>query len=118
MIRDPAIVHVADARGELIAVEFGQLDFPPQRVFVASGLDGGSERGNHLVPCPQLMVLLSGQVDVSVGDDETRLGPPQRLTEPGESIRLAPGQYVKYVLTDSSSSVLVLAESPFRHERP
>jgi hypothetical protein len=103
-----------DARGVLIAVEIPELSFAVQRVFTVVGPEGGADRGDHVVPCDQLMVLVSGAASVRVGpsvDDAT----VYELDTPGATVRLRAGEHVRYRLADEGSSVMVLASEIFKH---
>jgi hypothetical protein len=110
ILRFPVAV---DDRGSLIPIEFADVPFTVRRTFVVTGPSGGSERGNHTVPCAQLLCLVSGSAAVQLGADEATLSEPALLVEPGQSVLLAPGSYVRYTLADASSVLLVLAEQPY-----
>lgn len=112
---DPdAIGTHRDERGTLVAAELGRLPFPVARVFAVTGVVGGSQRGNHLVPCPQLIVLVSGVVEVSFGPDADHLGSTVSLTNPGETVLLGVGDFVRYHLRDAGSTIFVLAQDEYR----
>ncbi|MES1212696.1 MAG: WxcM-like domain-containing protein [Leifsonia sp.] len=112
--RDGAVSAHSEARGDLVAVELPLVDFSVRRVFVVIGPDGGSDRGDHRVPCEQLMVLIRGTASVSIGPDSDHLGAPVALSTPGETLRLPSGGYVKYRLDAPRSIVMVLAEEVYR----
>lgn len=112
------IAVASDDRGELVAVELGELPFPVQRVFVASGTARGSVRGDHVIPCPQLMVLICGRVEVELGQGPDSLAAPITLDAPGARLLLPEGQYIRYRLHGKESRVLVLAEDAYRQAAP
>jgi hypothetical protein len=110
--RETVSTHT-DSRGDLVAVELPLLDFTVRRVFVVSGPPGGADRGNHLIPCEQLMVLIRGSATVRVDSDPDRPGDPIVLDHAGASLRLPAGKFVRYRLHDDSSAVMVLAEETY-----
>ncbi|WP_205472899.1 WxcM-like domain-containing protein [Nocardioides sp. SYSU D00038] len=99
-----------DDRGDLLALELPDVGFDVVRVFVATGPAEPVWRGDHGVPCRELLVLLRGTVEVRVGDDVLH------LTERGQAVHLEPGERVVYRLGDDHASVLVLAAAPYRPE--
>lgn len=110
-------VHV-DGRGRLLVVEHQILGYAPSRVFVVTDAPAGVSRGDHVVPCRQTMVLISGGADVTVGESADRPTRHERLGSPGDLVELHPGEFVSYRLDDPSSTVLVLAETAYRGARP
>lgn len=121
MNQTPEIVNYSvavDARGALLPVEFSDVPFTVRRIFVVTGPPGGAIRGQHVVPCEQLLCIISGEATVQLGTDENSLGPELRLTMPGQAVRLNAGTYVVYSLHDEASSLLVLAEEPYSGSRP
>jgi hypothetical protein len=113
-----AVTSHADARGGLVAVELPLVDFEVRRVFVVAGSDGTADRGDHVIPCEQLMVLVQGSVDVSIGPDAEHLAPAVTLDAPGMTLSLPAGGYVRYRLSGPSSVVMVLAEQVYRRASP
>lgn len=112
-----AVTAHADERGQLVAVELPQLSFEVRRVFVVAGPPTGSERGDHLIPCEQLMVLISGSVVVTLGVDVDHLEAPVLLDVPGASVRLPAGNYVRYRLAEHAF-VMVVAEQVYQSSEP
>lgn len=110
---DPISV-AKDERGELLAVELDRLPFDPRRVFIASSPADDAIRGNHTIPCAQIMILVHGQADVELGPDADRLSAPVILEVPGASIALPMGHYVRYRLHGPDSRVLVLAAEAYQ----
>lgn len=102
-----------DERGTLIAAELADVPFDVARVFVVRGPEDGAERGNHTVNGAQLMVLLSGRIEVFTGTDAEHLREPVILDEPGVRILLPDGAYIRYTMPDAVASILVLCERPF-----
>jgi hypothetical protein len=100
-----------DDRGLLIPVELGDLGFPIERVFVVTG-STGVVRGDHLVPCRQVLLLVSGTVTVTVGPDSD--SHVETLNAPGDAVELTTGEYVRYRLADAASTLVVFAEKPYR----
>ena len=114
----PAVTSHSDDRGGLVAVELPRVDFEVRRVFVVAGSNGRTDRGNHVIPCEQLMVLVHGSVEINVGSDADHLAPAVLLDVPGMSLSLPAGEYVRYRLRDPSSVVMVLAEQVYRRPSP
>ena len=102
-----------DERGTLIAAELADVPFDVARVFVVRGPEDGAERGNHTVNGAQLMLLLSGRIEVHTGADADHLGEPAVLDKPGARILLPDGAYIRYTMPDDDASILVLCERPF-----
>ena len=109
----PAVTTHSDARGDLLAVELTRLPFDVRRVFIVHGPEHGAERGDHVVPCDQLMVLVRGSVEVTVGSDAAHAGTAVTLDVPGMSVPLPAGHYVRYRLA-APSCVMVLAEQSYQ----
>lgn len=102
-----------DERGGLVAVEFPDLPFVPVRAFMVRGAPGGAERGNHVVRGAQVLVLQCGIVAIRVGADEDSLGEARQLDVAGEAILLTDGSFIRYLLPDDHSSILVFCELGF-----
>lgn len=103
----------SDERGTLIATELADVPFDVARVFVVRGPQGGADRGDHTVTGAQLIVLLSGVVEVHSGADAEHLTDDITLSEPGARVLLSDGSYIRYTLQDEDASILVLCERPF-----
>ena len=102
-----------DERGALLATEFADVPFAVRRVFTVGYSDRAIARGNHFVPCDQLLLLVSGRVTVHLGADDTSLNETFDLQQPGSAILVPMGLYIQYTLADSHSRVMVLASEPF-----
>lgn len=96
-----------DARGLLLPVEFDELPFVPARLFVVVGPDQGASRGGHETSCHELMVLVSGSVEIRYA------GVTTTLSRPGDWLELPPGGLVEYDLAPGGSTVAVLADQPY-----
>jgi hypothetical protein len=103
-----------DERGELVAVELDALPFSPRRAFVVSSPFEGSVRGNHTILSAEVMILLHGRAEVQLGSDADHLSGPVLLEEPGASLELPAGRYIRYRLHGPDSSVLVLAAEAYQ----
>jgi hypothetical protein len=100
-----------DERGRLVPVEFDGLPFTPRRVFAVVAPPGGATRGEHLVTCRELVVLLTGTAEVQVtGPGGATTGHP--LDTAGSTLLLEVGEWVVYRLSDAAS-VLVLADAEY-----
>lgn len=109
---DQRFAHFVDERGTLTAVEFGDVPFPVRRVFVVHGTEARLPRGDHEVPCEELVILLSGSAcfvtTTLAGQRDTA------LDHRGQKLRLRPGEHVSYVLDGPESSILVLASDSYK----
>jgi mannose-6-phosphate isomerase-like protein (cupin superfamily) len=101
-----------DERGRLLVAEDADIGFPVRRVFAVTGVPVDAVRGEHVVPCRQAMVLVSGAATVWSDETETR------LTEPGDTVDLPSGSWVRYALATPDAVVLVFAEQPFQRPEP
>ena len=100
-----------DERGRLVPVEFDGLPFTPRRVFAVVAPPGGATRGEHLVSCRELVVLLTGTAEVQVtGPGGATTCHP--LDTAGSTLLLEVGEWVVYRLSDAAS-VLVLADAEY-----
>lgn len=112
---EPHVVDVqctVDDRGNLIAVEFDTLPFPPVRVFAVSGVPQGTERGGHAhKKCWQALVCVSGAIDVYVVGQAGRH--EFRITPGSGALVIPPGNWAAQSYTQASSSLLVLASHPY-----
>jgi hypothetical protein len=107
-----AFATIADERGTLLPIEFDELPFAVRRAFVVHGSESGAPRGDHEVPCDELVVLLSGAAcfRVSTPGAETR---ERLLRERGDTCLLRPGDHVVYHLDSEAAAILVLASEPY-----
>lgn len=108
MVTDLRFNVQSDARGALLPIEFDRVDFRPERAFVVTGVPVGTDRGNHIVPCEQLLVVVQGAAEVWLDD-----APPVSLASEGEAMRAAAGAFIRYRLSGPDAVLLVLAERPF-----
>lgn len=106
-----------DDRGSLLALELAEVPFPVRRVFVVTGRSGGSDRGDHVVPCSEAIVLLSGSASFRATLSSTGEEVEARLDRRGQRLHLERGDHVSYRLADERSAILVLAEEPFEADR-
>ena len=107
-----------DARGSLLPVELAEVPFPVRRIFVVTGPAGGAERGDHLVPCGQEVVLISGSARFALTAAGGDLVEEFLLDRPGQRAVLQRGEYVRYQLEDDDSRIMVLAEEPYAGGAP
>ncbi len=101
-----------DERGRLVPVEFTDLPFAPQRVFVVTAAPLGSRRGDHLSTCTELLVLVAGSARVRARAPDSDAGIERELAVPGESCVVQRGEHIDYELT-VGSVLLVLADRSY-----
>ena len=102
-----------DDRGRLLVAEDADVGFPVRRVFAVTAAPAEAMRGEHVVPCRQAMVLVTGAATVWTGpaaDSETE----NQLSTPGDTVDLAAGSWVRYTLGSPDAVVLVFAEAPYQ----
>jgi hypothetical protein len=102
-----------DERGALTAIEFDDIPFPVRRVFVVHGADAALPRGEHGVPCEELVVLLSGSARFQVSSDDD-VDRTTLLCDRRERLVLRPSEHVSYHLDGPMSAILVLASDSYR----
>lgn len=107
--------HVDD-RGTLVPIELDHVGFVVRRVFAVVGPPGGSVRGEHASTCRELIVLVSGAAEVSVGTGADKQ--MFTLTRPGSTAEVRSGDYVRYRLHDDRSVIVVLADEAYRAPDP
>ena len=108
-----SIEQFVDARGSLIAAEFPALPFEPRRIFVVTGLDGGSRRGGHVVRCEELLMLVVGAATVAITAENATSPEKIGLSVPGQCILVRPGEYLEYWLRDSGSTIMAFASEAY-----
>ena len=101
-----------DDRGRLVPVDLADLPFVPRRVFVVTGPPEGATRGGHVVPCRELVVLVSGTATLRHD------GATTTLAAAGERLLLEPGGEMDYDLAPGGSTILVLADAPYERDLP
>ena len=114
MTDDPFPTY-GDERGDLLAIELHDVPFTVRRVFVVRGVEERLPRGDHDVPCEELVVLLNGSVCF---DLDSPAGPDRVvLDKPGQRLLLSTGQSMSYVLDGPESAILVLASALHEERR-
>ena len=98
----------ADDRGVLVPIELADVPFVTQRVFVVTAPAEGATRGGHEVTCREQVVLVSGRAELRVGKRVVV------LDRPGAAMVIEPGETLSYDLGPGGSSVVVLADAPWR----
>ena len=114
-MRELSFKHFVDQRGSLLPIEFGELLFPVRRIFTVMGTEPAVSRGNHLVPCEQLLVLVSGAVEVNVRHRDGSSASSD-LDEPGSAVWVRPGGFISYTPAGPQTMILVLASEPYGGE--
>ena len=107
-------VHT-DERGRLLVAEDAEVGFPIRRAFVVTAVPSGAERGNHTVPCRLTLTLVAGGATVWTtppGGSEVE----HILVQPGDTVDLRSGDWVRYRLSGPEAAVLMLAEQPFSRD--
>lgn len=102
---------VADRRGTLVPIEFATLDFAPARAFLVNANDGATRGGHAHRSGVQLLVRVSGRVDVTLrlGEDLAEVS----LDEHGNALLIEAPVWSRQTYRGSAPAILVLSDSPF-----
>lgn len=101
-----------DPRGLLLPIEFSDVPFPVARCFAVTTESAPVVRGDHEAGCNELFVLLAGVVSLRLTtSDQAR---SYRLATPGEAVWIRPWEQVDYELLLPGSTIIVLADQPYR----
>lgn len=111
------IPTIRDDRGTIVISEFDDVPFPVRRMFTVTGVEPQAMRGNHVVPCDQLIILIGGQVTVKLGSSAETVDDGTSLNVVGSALLVKEGTYIQYFLADSKSSIVVLAAQPYASKR-
>jgi hypothetical protein len=109
---DTSTSFVKEADANLLAVEFSEVDFEVNRIFVVTREGDKRTRGNHVAGGFQKLVLLAGEVDVHLKKTSGEIE-DFHFTEIGSSIEIEPTDYVTYELLEVGSQILVLANQSY-----
>jgi quercetin dioxygenase-like cupin family protein len=101
-----------DARGRLTAIDFRDIPFAVQRVFVITDVPAGTRRGGHSHRSgTHALFCLQGRIEVQLrGSDflsETTLVPD------GVGLEIAAGVWSEQHYVEHRSELLVLASDPY-----
>jgi dTDP-4-dehydrorhamnose 3,5-epimerase-like enzyme len=101
-----------DLRGSLSALEFEELPFTPQRVFVVHGVPDQHVRGAHAHRrCAQVLVCVSGEVSCVADDGVNRQ--EFRLSSPSAGVLLPALVWGMQYRYSADAVLVVLAELPY-----
>ncbi len=106
------LTHNPSQHGALDALEFADLPFTVRRLFVVSGVPAGTSRGNHAHrTCHQLMLALTGRVDVRVTDGEAT--ETITLDDPNTGLVVAPLVWAGETYLSPDAVLAVLCSEPY-----
>jgi len=101
-----------DLRGSLVAAEFGDLPFAPQRIFTVYDVPSESVRGAHAHRvCSQFLVCLAGALSCLVDDGASRA--EIRLASPEVGLHIPPMVYGTQWRYSRDAVLLVLASHSY-----
>jgi UDP-2-acetamido-3-amino-2,3-dideoxy-glucuronate N-acetyltransferase len=102
-----------DLRGELVAAECGKhVPFVPKRVFFVSNVPSAKVRGEHAHrECEQLLVCISGSVNLMVDDGVNR--EEFTLDSPSMGVYIAPMVWAAQFQYSHDAVLCVLASHPY-----
>lgn len=104
-----------DERGELVVMENDFVPFNISRVFTVSSVKRGSIRGKHAhKKCTQLMVCISGSVDVICRDVKNQI--KYRLDKPNMGLLVPPGIFAEQKYNNDTSTLMVMCDMPYDPE--
>jgi len=101
-----------EGKGTLGIVEFGELDFVPERIYWLTEIPAGGTRGSHAhKKLHQLLVVVSGSmtIDICEGDDSYSYN----LNSDSPSLRLYPRTWRKLHNFSERTSILVLCDAEY-----
>jgi carbonic anhydrase/acetyltransferase-like protein (isoleucine patch superfamily) len=111
-VRVQALARGRDLRGDLMAVEFGDLPFPPVRAFTVSGVSSEHVRGSHAHrECDQFLVCVTGAVSCVLDDGRAR--EEFRLEGPEFGIYMPAMTWGTQYKYSADATLLVLASHPY-----
>lgn len=102
---------ITDERGELVPVDFGELDFTPVRSFVVTA-PGGTLRGGHAHRHgTQLLVRVSGviQIDLALDGEQHRI----ELTEAQNALLVRAPVWFSQTYLGQSPAMIVFSDQPY-----
>ena len=109
LIRVPGF---ADMRGMLNVAEFGDLPFPPSRMFLVHGVPSHRVRGEHAHRrCHQLLICVAGSVHVIADDGGRRR--EFVLDDAGRALHIPPMTWATQYRYSSDAVLMVLASHPY-----
>lgn len=109
---DEPIRLATDLRGSLAALEFTDLPFTPQRLFVVYGVPSKDVRGQHAHrECQQFLVCLAGSVTCLLDDGSHRT--IKVLDSPGASLHIPAMTWGSQFHYSSDAVLAVLASHPY-----
>lgn len=98
-------------QGVMRVVESDQMPFPIGRVFTISA-DAGSQRGKHAhKQCNQLLVCISGSLELLCDDGEQR--EVLRLTPDDDGVLVQNGIWAEQTYLDDRTVLLVMCDQPY-----
>lgn len=106
-----------DMRGTLVPIEFDDVPFTVRRVFTVTAPGHPAERGDHVNAMQAVMVLVRGTCDVHLTMSPEGSSVAHELREPGDSVHIAAGSFIRYRLLSGDSTVLVLCDRPYPETR-
>lgn len=103
---------VIEENGTLVAAEASHLSFEVARVFAVTAVAAGERRGEHAhKQLNQLLVCLSGVIEVVVDDGEQRQ--TVTLDSPSRALHLPPGIWAEQTYGGPTTVLMVLCDRPY-----
>ncbi|MDO9590535.1 MAG: WxcM-like domain-containing protein [Microcella sp.] len=102
-----------DERGTLVPIEFDDVPFTVRRVFTVTAPGHAALRGDHANAMRAIMVLVSGSCDVRLGSSPDDVVSAHELREPGDTVHIAAGSFIRYELLTGDTTVLVLCDRAY-----
>jgi len=103
---------VSELRGDLMALDLGELPFVARRVFAVTHAPAGTVRGGHAHRSgQQLLVCLQGRIEVRI----RAAGETQRvvLTPGAAGLLIGPGVWCSQTYLEDGAVLLALASDPY-----
>ena len=113
LVRSFSLPTNVDSRGSLLALEFAEHPFRPERAFVTRVSEAGTQRGGHAhKDCRQLLVSLAGDIDVEIAHGGRTA--QVRLDTPGRGLLIEPTVWSRLIFVSADAQLLALADRPVR----
>lgn len=111
-----SIHSVVDDNGTLVVAEVGrQVPFEIARIFSISGVGRGEDRGHHAhKKLSQMMICLSGTVEVTVDDGKGRSA--LTLDHPAKALLVPPGIWAEQTYGGPEAVLLVLCDRVYEED--
>lgn len=102
---------IADERGELVPIDFGELDFTPVRSFIVTAPTGTLRGGHAHRHGTQMLVRVSGviRIDLALDGEQHRI----ELTEAQNALLVRAPVWFSQTYLGQSRAMIVFSDQPY-----